>query len=144
MADPRHALLAKKLKILKDAKTAAAEIDHDLKELERITAKYGLETVEGRPATEKQRDLTDGSVEPISRRSPREAEALIRAAHKPLYIIDIYEGLRKRGLKIGGERPRSTLSAYLSQAPNLESIRRGWWWLKGEPIPEGTTWEREN
>jgi hypothetical protein len=141
MPDPLELLRAKKAKILEDAQREAAAVDADLTELERLqtlASKYGLaltpaEIARGTTA----RISPDPDGEPAYMRAIKAAEGLVRAANHPLELSDIYDGLVKRGVPLAGERPRSTLSAYLShEKSTLESIKKGWYWLKGQPVPQ--------
>ncbi|WP_076858709.1 hypothetical protein [Bradyrhizobium mercantei] len=156
MSDPFEALRAKKAKILADAEREAAAVDADLRDLERLKVlaeKYGFTLA---PATIEQavrmqaplrilpKPGNEEREEPAYARAIKAAEELVRAASHPLELSDIYDGLVKRGVPLAGERPRSTLSAYLShEKSTLQSIRKGWYWLKDEPVPEfpvGSLW----
>lgn len=154
MADPRQMLEAKKAQVLETARKEAAQIEHDIQELERMKAlaeKYGLEIKErgadkpeGHTVSIERRIIkrvrrSSAVAEPISRRVRREAEILIRATGKPLPARQLFADALKKGLKIKGKRPESTYSAFLHGADNLELAHRGWWWIKGLPVPAG--WE---
>lgn len=140
-------LEAKKAKILEDAQNAAAEIDHDLKklqEMEEIVKKYGLVIVEtGKDAVQGSYAILQHNkpnsrkrgTESLHHRAVREAEEVIRAAGKPVSLSDLHAAIVQKGVELGGRRPQNTLSAYLSGSENVESIRKGWWWLKGAPVP---------
>lgn len=149
MSDPFEQLRAKKAKILEEAQRQAAAVDADLAELERLQAlasKYGLTLTATEIARGTRPMVPPGSAaaEPAYLRAIKAAEELVQAAGHPLELGDIYDGLVKRGVPLAGERPRSTLSAYLShEKSTLESIRKGWYWLKGQKVPEfpvGSFW----
>lgn len=156
MSDPLELLRAKKAKILEDAEREAAAVDADLRELERLRVlaeKYGLTIAPSsieqavkmhEPLRILPKPGSGEREEPAYAKAIKAAEEMVRAANHPLELSDIYDGLVKRGVPLAGERPRSTLSAYLShEKSTLESIRKGWYWLKGQPVPEfptGTFW----
>ncbi len=145
MTDPRQMLEAKKAKILAAAKKAAAEIDQDIEkidELEAVASKYGLKLVEqtmanARGSNQTVREPTHDTavIKAVSRQAVECAEKYIRAHGSPVPLSRLGAEVENHGIKVGGVRPLSTLSAYLSQSEHLESIRKGWWWLKGVPIP---------
>ena len=149
MADPRQMLEAKKAKILADARKAAAEIEQDIEkidELRVLASKYGFELVEQNQAKASSAapkvaespddDASNGAViKSTSRQAVEQAEKYVRAHGAPVPLSRLMAEMEQHGIKIGGVRPLSTLSAYLSQSEKLESIRKGWWWLKGVPLP---------
>jgi hypothetical protein len=142
MSDPLEALRAKKAKILEDAQREAATVDSDLAQLERLqelAGKYGLALTPAEVSRGNSVRINPERyvAEPAYARAIRTAEELVRVANHPLELGDIYDGLVKRGVPLAGERPRSTLSAYLAhEKSTLRSIRKGWYWLKGVPVPE--------
>ena len=75
-------------------------------------------------------------IKSVSRQVIDEAERLARAKGRPVPLSAIFSQIENKGIKVGGVRPLSTLSAYLSQSERLKLIRRGWWWLKGVQIPK--------
>ncbi len=143
-------LEAKKAKILEDAQNAAAEIDLLLK----LANKYGVAiAVTGTLAAVETGDKASSAgqtsavkrrPESLHRRAVREAEEIIRAAGKPVPLKELHDAIIQKGVKLGGERPQNTLSAYLSGSENVESIRKGWWWLKGMPTPDEAEKETQN
>jgi hypothetical protein len=149
MVDPLQALKAKKNKILQDAKKQVEAIDHDLQELARLQSlaeKHGLALVPKleTPVTAPPKAPTPaGAVdtgpamqeEAPSRRAIRLSETMVRTAGKPLYLGQIYSELVRLGIKIGGKRPRNTLSAYLANSKHIESISKGLYWLRDVPLP---------
>ena len=63
------------------------------------------------------------------------AEAVIRSEGRPVELKVIYDRIHD-AVDLSGEKPRNVLSAYLShQKSTLQSVRKGWWWLKDTPIP---------
>ncbi len=155
MADPRKMLEAKKAKILADARKAAAEIEQDIEkidELKVLASKYGFELVEqtkvnaSNAAASKSPEsvgdnASDGAViKATSRQAVEQAEKYVRSHGSPVPLSRLMAEMEQHGIKIGGVRPLSTLSAYLSQSEHLESIRKGWWWLKGVPRPRRGPW----
>lgn len=147
-------LEAKKAKILEDAQSAAAEIERDQKTLQELANKYGLAiVVTGTLAAAEPGDTasvtgqTSGAKrrpESLHRRAVREAEEIIRAAGKPVSLKELHDAIVQKGVQLGGQRPQNTLSAYLSGSENVESIRKGWWWLKGMPTPDEPEKETQN
>jgi hypothetical protein len=151
MADPISILRARRAKILAEAQRELEAIDNDLRELERLTTvvhKYGLEVVD--KATTVPRNLDDEFGDellkivygpeivhgPTYKAAISVSEQTIRAANQPLELDELYDACVDKGVKLGGERPRSTLSAYLSHsASTVRSIRKGTYWLKDLPVP---------
>lgn len=151
MTSPAIKLLeTKKAKILEDAQKAAAEIDLLLK----LANKYGVAiAVTGTLAAVEPGDTanfagqTPGAKrrpESLHRRAVREAEEIIRAAGMPVALKELYDAIAKKGVTLGGQRPQNTLSAYLSGSENVESVRKGWWGLKGMPTPDEPEKETQN
>jgi hypothetical protein len=142
MVDATAILKAKKAKILADAQREAEAIDVDLRELERIAEKYGLEMVEkaNGSADSSLADIT-AQLEalvggPAYKAAISVSEQAIRAANRPLEFDELFDACMEKGVRLGGERPRSTLSAYLSGSHStVQSIRKGVYWLKGVPEP---------
>lgn len=156
MADPVQLLKAKKEQILAEAQRQAEALDSDARELERMQSlaeKYGLVltekpitaqktnavTVKESPAPQLQLSPTSAAVVaiPAYKQAFAAAEKLVRAYGHPMELKDIFPRLIELGVPLAGVRPQSTLSAYLShpKSPML-SVRKGLWWLKGEPIPD--------
>lgn len=145
MIDPVEVLKAKKAKILADAQQQADAVDADVRELERLRSlaeKYDLVLIE------KSGDLTRFFEAKIQSEKPIElngavykaainvSENAIRAARQPLELSVLFDACESAGVKLGGQRPQSTLSAYLSHPKStVESIRKGLYWLKGVPRP---------
>jgi hypothetical protein len=140
MVDAASILKAKKAKILADAQRAADAVDVDLRDLERfreLADKYGLDLVEkvnGHVA------LVDGVFfdpdGPAYKAAISISENAIRAAGGPLELSQLYDACVSAGVKLGGKRPQSTLSAYLSHdRSTVKSIRKGVYDLKGKPAP---------
>lgn len=156
MADPVQLLKAKKEQILAEAKRQVEALDSDARELERMQSlaeKYGLVLTEKPVAVQKtstgtvtespapQLQLTSSSANigavPAYKQAFAAAEKLVRGYGHPMELKDIFPRLIEQGVPLAGVRPQSTLSAYLShpKSPML-SVRKGLWWLKGEPIPD--------
>jgi hypothetical protein len=140
VSNPLDQLAAKKAQILADAERKAAEIDADMAALQKLGDKYGLDFVARSPdgdlmAVEgKVMHVPPGAGKSLYSIVKTAGEAMIRNAHKPMELGEIYDALIQRGIIIGGKNPKNLLSAYLGQNPNLRSTPKGWW-LKGEPIP---------
>jgi hypothetical protein len=163
MTDPVDILRARKAKLLAeakrkaealvaDAKREAEALDNAAPELERaaaILAKYGLEVVEkdhlAKPSNDRVPNGHSNEDEPIITVDPalpayRAAisvcEQAIRAANQPLELSELFDACESVGVRLGGKRPQSTLSAYLSsEKSTVESIARGTYWLKGVSRP---------
>lgn len=143
MSTVRKMLEAKKAKLLEEAQKRAAEIDHDMAELERLTEKYGLDVKGEQAAAESAMGMLDRALRrqpesPISTtaQSRAEAEAYIRQKGRPVPLNEIYEMLEAKGIKFQSDNARNTLSAVLGQSENLYSIsREKGWWIKGVPEP---------
>ncbi|ULK95644.1 hypothetical protein ACSHT2_25560 [Bradyrhizobium sp. PUT101] len=148
MADPRKVLAERKAQILEQAQRQAAEIDKDLEQLERLTAKYNLQVVEATTspavaapaATAPQRQALpwerpiDPSVS-ITKASISIAEGMIQSAGRPVPLGTIFNELDKKGITFKSKEPRSTLSAVLGQSGRLVSIKGVGWWIKDKPLP---------
>lgn len=160
MPDSLKLLEAKKAKILAEAEARAAEIDRDMAQLQeaneivaQIAAKYGFATAGATDSA--QRDdadapPSDSSASPEQKPKASEsqqtlairaAEEIIRSKGKPVSLERLYDEIIGRGIRLGGQRPQNTLSAYLSNGENLQSVRKGWWWIKDMPIPS-PLWSR--
>ena len=147
MVDPVAAIKAKKAKILADAQREADALDADAREIERLQSlaeKYGLALVEKTQAAEpaepdEEPEMNGVTVDldgPAYRAAINVSENLIKAATAPLELDLLFDACVHAGVPLGGKRPRSTLSAYLSHPKStLESIRHGVYWLKGVPVP---------
>jgi len=148
MADPLQALKAKKAEILETAQREAEAVDVDLRELERLQTladKYGLALAPKGAAGAK--SASNGHAPDLLGAPPssearyvvaiREADKLVRSRARPVQFTELYEWVVGHGVVLGGKRPESTLSAYLAHDKStLQSIRKGWYWLKGVPIPK--------
>jgi beta-glucosidase-like glycosyl hydrolase len=134
MSDAKKLLEAAKAEHL----LKAQEIDRDLKELERLTAKYGFEVSKTSSRAAPKRSASapiDPGKESVAARARRESEEIIKARGEPVPLTPLFEEVTRRGVKLGGQTPKSTLSAYLGQGKTLESTPQGWW-FKGQPIPK--------
>jgi hypothetical protein len=70
----------------------------------------------------------------MSRSSPSQQTLAIKAAEEilldspePIKLKELYQRVAARGVRLGGQRPQSTLSAYLSHSKKICSVRKGWW-----------------
>lgn len=144
MIDPVAILKARKAKILADAQREAKAVDADLRELERLNAiaeKYGLTVVKSNGRAADHDEAADAEVAidldgPIYKAAISVSEQALKAARHPLDIGELYDACVEKGVKLGGDRPRSTLSAYLSSSHStVQSIRKGVYWLKDVPVP---------
>jgi hypothetical protein len=161
MSDPLEALKAKKAAILADAERAASAVDDDLRALaqaQAIANRYGLVLAKA-PEPEPESPPPPPPLPVIQEPSQVETLSNIkllcsqnRAAYKaaicvaeytvkqfgrPLELNDLYGACIAMGVRLGGKRPQSTLSAYLSHdSSTVESIRKGVYWLKGVPVPD--------
>jgi hypothetical protein len=145
MADARQVLEAKKAQVLADAQKQAAEIEHDIAEIERLTAiaaKHGLKVV---TADANQVALVINK-KPGARPDPESATAkariaaaaAIQAAGKPLQLKNLYDMIVERGAPLGGKNPHWVLSAILGRDETFMSPERGFWWLTRFPVPPRT------
>jgi hypothetical protein len=159
MVDPVAAIRAKKAKILADAQREAEALDADARDLERLASlaeKYGYTLAEKTPVegevvvSEGEFELANGErlagslIEtiPVDVNGPAYkaaisvAERTLREARMPLELSVLFDSCISVGVPLGGVRPQSTLSAYLSHKNStVESIRKGVYWLKGIPVP---------
>jgi hypothetical protein len=160
MSSLRKMAEARKAAIRKKAEAEAAEIDRELAELERISAKYGLSVTEPpQPAKAEPVDkpanalaslittvgetLTVMSNASLTAKARAAAEAYIRSKNQPVTLGELHDMLERNGVKFVGESPRNTLSAILGQTPSLYSISRDkGWWLKDVPVPEPSLFVR--
>ncbi|MBI3702537.1 MAG: hypothetical protein HY244_01485 [Rhizobiales bacterium] len=144
MSTLRKMLEDKKAAILADAQRRAAEVDADMDQLEKLTAKYGLEIstgANGTPVGAAVSDIVAKTLADLGNASPSAkvkagAEAYIRSKNRPVPLGELFEMLDQHGLKFKGDTPRNTLSAILGQNENLYSIsRERGWWLKDVEVP---------
>jgi hypothetical protein len=160
MSDFQKMAEAKKAAILSEAHKRVAEVDYEMAELERLTAKYGLTVVE-RAQVEIQSngdnselDLRAGvaieeeaaqSVHTVlsattdsskARRARLAAETYLRTKNKPASLAELSEVLSRNGIRFESGASRDSLSTILGLSPNLYSISQGQgWWLKELSIP---------
>jgi len=135
--DPLAALKARKAKLLADVEA----LDADARELERLKAladKYGFELTEKAQTKGQNGVPVSINIEgPAYRAAINVAENAIRAAGQPLEFKEIYDACVSQRVPLGGKRPESTLSAYLSHSKStVQSIRKGVYWLKNAPMPQ--------
>jgi hypothetical protein len=159
MMDPSDILKARKAKLLAEAQRRAdalvAEarrkadaLDRGAPELERalaLLAEYDLEVVEKnalRTAAERANGrLTEEEIVvdpnlPSYRAAISVCEQAIKAAKQPLELSVLYDACLNAGVRLGGKRPQSTLSAFLSDDKStVESISKGMYWLRGVTRP---------
>src|SRR6266852_4622626 len=121
MPTPREIMEAEQRRALE----IAQEIERDMKELERIVAKYGLLVVP--TPTEPPPEL-----EKVNRVSyvlaGREVEAIIRANGMPMAISDLFRIVTiERGFVLEGARASSKLASALSTNSKLQFIKDVGW-----------------
>jgi hypothetical protein len=147
MPDPRKLLAAKKAEILEKAAKQAAEIDHDLQEMQRLADKYGLEFADKpsepawtsalppAPTAERESRKVRNAKSPYYRGKVI-AEQMAEAARGPVGMLEIWNRMLQEGVVIPGKHPKSKFSAYLGARSRLAYIKdRGWWFAK-TPIPK--------
>ncbi len=130
------------------AERDADALEGEARELEHLAAladKYGLTLVEkpaganGAASTEPVSRVISVTVDingPAYKAAINASENAIRAAGHPLELSELFDACESLGVKLGGQRPQSTLSAYLAHSKStVESIRKGVYWLKGVPTP---------
>lgn len=67
----------------------------------------------------------------MSGRAVRECVEILRAQNRRIPTDRLLEMLQERGIRIGGDKPRNSLSGYLSRTPEVDSDRSaGGWGLK--------------
>jgi len=154
MSSLRKMAEIKKAAILAEAERKAAEIDREMAELERLTAKYGLSVTEppmpaAQEAEKVAKTISLGEAiksvsetisalanASITARAKAASEAYIRQKNQPATLGELHQMLERNGIKFAGDTPRNTLSAILGQTDSLYSIsREKGWWLKGVPVP---------
>jgi hypothetical protein len=119
---------ARRQRILEEA----AQVERDMRELERIVLEYKLRVVadpEGFVSGEqRERGIPHGAKE--------EAEAIIRATGYPMAVTDIAQKLMERGFEFDTARSyASTLTASLLRSDDLRYIPKVGWWLKNVSWP---------
>ena len=102
---PREAMEAEKARPLEQA----AAVDRDMAELERIVSKYKLVVIAPGSKPAPKRPIPRSDFE----RAQLEAEAIIRAAGRPIWIDELFPMILQRGVELRGREPSSVLSAYL-------------------------------
>jgi hypothetical protein len=141
MPDPRKLLAAKKAAILEQAQRQAAEIDHDLQELERLSSKYGLEFAQSEakpdPSKEAAPKRAVRNADSPYYRGKMIAETLAEETGRPVPMASIWAAMLAAGVKIPGEpvRGRAKFSAYLGGRSRLKYIKDAGWWFKDRPLP---------
>jgi hypothetical protein len=148
--DPAAILRAKKAKILADAKAAAAKlvaaaqleadaVDADMRlfeQLRPLADKYGLDLVEKANGHGGEEAIAVNLDAPAYKAAIAVAEQALKAAGHPLELSELFDACESIGVRLGGKRPQSTLSAYLSSSHStVQSIRKGVYWLKNVPVP---------
>ena len=161
MSTVRKMLEAKKANILSEAEKAAAEVDRDMVELERLAEKYGIEITDDDYAPEVQMPAvgvvpakpaapgfpwgtagiavvqdTSAALASTTSRARVEAEKYIRLVNRPVPLSELYDAVAAKGVKFESANPRNTLSAVLGQGEKLYSISRDkGWWVRDLPEP---------
>lgn len=67
------------------------------------------------------------------------ARAILQERAKPVRLRDLLDGVRERGVDVGGKQPASTLAARLSNSKEFKSHRGIGWWFADKPLPNGRT-----
>ena len=66
------------------------------------------------------------------------ARAILQERAKPgVRLRDLLDGVRERGVDVGGKEPASTLAARLSNSKEFKSHRGIGWWFTDKPLPNG-------
>ena len=65
------------------------------------------------------------------------ARAILEERAKPVKLRDLLDGVRERGIDVGGKDPASTLAARLSNSKEFKSHRKIGWWFADKPLPDG-------
>ena len=55
---------------------------------------------------------------------------------RPVRLRDLLNGVRGRGVDVGGKEPASTLAARLSNSKEFKSHRGIGWWFVDKPLPD--------
>ena len=142
MSNSADLIRAKRAKILADAQRQAASLD-ELLRLAELADQHGFVLVEKAASDAGNDSHIDEIADGINVNGPAYKAAIsvakqaIRQANWPLELSQIYDACVSTGVPLGGKRPQSTLSAYLSHpASTVESIRKGLYWLKDTPLPK--------
>jgi hypothetical protein len=128
---PREAMEAEKTRLLEQA----AAVDRDMAELERIVAKYKLVVIAPGSKPVPRQPIQRSDFE----RAQLEAEAILRASGRPMWIDELFPMVVNRGVRLNGRDPTSVLSAYMKRNPNLVFLREHGWWIANIPWPSSET-----
>ena len=63
--------------------------------------------------------------------------AILAERANPVQLRDLLDGVRERGVDVGGKKPASTLAARLSNSKEFKSHRGIGWWFADKPLPDG-------
>jgi hypothetical protein len=111
----------------------AQEAERDMRELERLVAKYKLVVV---PSPSDPPPAIEKTSKKSYVRAAAEAEAIIRASGRPMQFADIFRTLTvDRGINLEGRAPANLLSSALSVRPSLYYVKDIGWWIRGVPWP---------
>jgi hypothetical protein len=116
-----------------EALRKAEEIRRDMRELERIVAKYHFVVV---PAPSEPPPNVDSTLRYTYTKAAHEAEAIIRAAGHPMTVGDLVHVLmHERGRQLDGKNQTNLLGSALSGNRNVYYMREVGWWITGVPWP---------
>jgi hypothetical protein len=104
--------------------------------------KHGFALIEkaDAPGDEESDEIAVSPDAPAYKAAISVAENALKAARGPLELSQLFDACISSGVPLGGKRPVSTLSAYLSHPKStVQSIRKGVYWLKGVDLPRPTT-----
>ncbi|MEJ0074645.1 MAG: hypothetical protein WDO17_04215 [Alphaproteobacteria bacterium] len=133
MPTPREIMEAEYRRALEKAQ----EIERDMRDLERIVAKYDLLVV---PSPSEPPPVLDSINRKSYSRAASEAEAIIRAAGHPMAIGDLFKIITvDRGMELEGKLPSSLLASAMSTHKKLQFIKDVGWWIRGVPWPPSAT-----
>lgn len=127
MPTPHEVMQAQKQRLLDEAN----QVDHDMRELERIVAKYDL-TVIAVPS-----DVTAvGRPRGIFSAASLESVDIIRSMGHPVVISELLRILTvERGHNLVTRDPVRVLAGALAGNPKLQYLKDFGWWIRGIPWP---------
>jgi hypothetical protein len=127
MPTPHEVMQAQKQRLLDEA----SQVDHDMRELERIISKYDL-TVVAVPSDVHAIDRPRG----IFAAASLESVDIIRSMGHPVVISELLRILTvERGHNLVTRDPVRVLAGALAGNPKLQYLKDFGWWIRGIPWP---------
>jgi hypothetical protein len=111
----------------------AEQVEKDMRELERLVSEYNLLVVA--PLESFTPPKQQSANRAMLATAQKDAEAVIRAAGRPMQISELFQILADRSIILGGSDPVSSLSHCLIRYHRLQYIPKIGWWVRGVSWP---------